>query len=223
VPDHLAPRRFIAPSTIHGGEATESAHPTHGPMNPSEISGVLEFLRAAEQLKNTHRSAWTSGGEPESVAEHTWRLCLMAMLLKDDFPGVDFARLVQICIIHDLGEAISGDIPAIHQVPGQSKAADERADLLELLQPLPQRMRAEITGLWDEYEAAQTPEARLAKALDKLETILQHNQGRNPPDFDYGFNLQYGTRFTTGHPLIERIRALLDADTARRAEESSSP
>jgi putative hydrolase of HD superfamily len=190
-------------------------------MNPSEISGVLEFLRAAEQLKNTHRSAWTSGGEPESVAEHTWRLCLMALLLKDDFPGVDFARLVQICIVHDLGEAISGDIPAIHQVPGHSKAAGERADLLKLLEPLPERMRAEITALWDEYEAAETPEAKLAKALDKLETIMQHNQGSNPPDFDYAFNLQYGTRFTTGHPLIERIRALLDADTARRARESS--
>lgn len=191
-------------------------------MNPSEIDGVLQFLRAAEQLKNTHRSAWTSGGEPESVAEHTWRLCLMALLLKDGFPGVDFARLVQICIIHDLGEAIGGDIPAIHQTPGESKAAQERADLLQLLEPLPERMRTEITALWDEYEAAQTPEARLAKALDKLETILQHNQGRNPPDFDYAFNLGYGKRYTTGDPLIEQIRALLDADTARRAEESST-
>lgn len=190
-------------------------------MNASEIAGVLEFLRAAEQLKNTHRSAWTSGGEPESVAEHTWRLCLMALLLRDEFPEVDFARLVQICIIHDLGEAIGGDIPAIHQVPGESKAAQERADLLQLLHPLPERLRAEITGLWDEYEAAETPEARLAKALDKLETILQHNQGRNPPDFDYGFNLEYGKRFTRGHPLIETLRTILDEDTARRANEAA--
>ena len=190
-------------------------------MNASEIAGVLEFLRAAEQLKNTHRSAWTSGGEPESVAEHTWRLCLMALLFRDEFPEVDFARLVQICIIHDLGEAIGGDIPAIHQVPGESKAAQERADLLQLLHPLPERLRAEITGLWDEYEAAETPEARLAKALDKLETILQHNQGRNPPDFDYGFNLEYGKRFTRGHPLIETLRTILDEDTARRANEAA--
>lgn len=192
-------------------------------MNASEIGGVLEFLRAAEQLKNTHRSAWTSGGTPESVAEHTWRLCLMALLLADEFPAVNFARLVRICIVHDLGEAIGGDIPAIHQTPGESKAVQERADLLQLLRPLPERLRAEITGLWDEYEAAETPEAKLAKALDKLETILQHNQGSNPPDFDYAFNLRYGTRYTTGDPLIEAIRALLDADTARRAEEASSP
>jgi putative hydrolase of HD superfamily len=186
-------------------------------MDAGEIAGVLEFLRAAEKLKSTHRSAWTSAGQPESVAEHTWRLCLMALVLKDAFPGVDFARLVKMCIIHDLGEAIGGDIPAIHQVPGQSKAGQERADLLELLQPLPERLRAEITGLWDEYEAAASPEAKLAKALDKLETIMQHNQGMNPPDFDYGFNLDYGKRYTSGDPLIEEIRALLDRDTAARA------
>lgn len=189
-------------------------------MNAGEIAGVLEFLRSAEKLKNTHRSAWTSGGEPESVAEHTWRLCLMALVLKDAFPGVDFARLVKMCIIHDLGEAIGGDIPAIHQVPGQSKADQERADLLQLLQPLPGGLRDEITALWDEYEAAASPEARLAKALDKLETIMQHNQGANPPDFDYTFNLGYGRRYTTGDPLIEEIRAVLDAETAARAADS---
>jgi putative hydrolase of HD superfamily len=191
-------------------------------MDQREIEGVLQFLRAAEQLKNTHRSAWTSGGQPESVAEHTWRLCLMALLLADSVPGVDFARLVKICIIHDLGEAIGGDIPAIHQVPGESKAAQERADLLQLLEPLPERLRAEITGLWDEYEAASTPEAKLAKALDKLETIMQHNQGMNPPDFDYRFNLDYGKQHTRGNPLIETIRAMLDQDTAGRAAESDS-
>jgi putative hydrolase of HD superfamily len=192
-------------------------------MDRTEIDGVLAFLRGAEQLKNTHRSAWTSGGQPESVAEHTWRLCLMALLLADSVPEVDFARLVKICIIHDLGEAIGGDIPAIHQVPGESKAAQERADLLQLLAPLPARLRDEITSLWDEYEAAATPEARLAKALDKLETIMQHNQGANPPDFDYRFNLDYGRQHTRGNPLIEAVRALLDQDTARRAAESDAP
>ena len=186
-------------------------------MRADEIAGVLEFLRAAEQLKNTYRSAWTSAGRAESVAEHTWLLCLMSLLFAESVPGVDFARLVKICIIHDLGEAIGGDIPAIHQTPGESKAAQERADLLQLLQPLPERLRAEITALWDEYEAAESPEAKLAKALDKLETIMQHNQGANPPDFDYAFNLGYGTQHTRGNPLIETIREILDRDTAAHA------
>ncbi len=191
-------------------------------MDGAEIGGVLEFLRAAEQLKTTYRSGWTSAGRTESVAEHTWRLCLMSMLFADSFPDVDFAKLVKICVIHDLGEAIGGDIPAIHQVPGESKAAQEREDLLQLLRPLPERLRAEITALWDEYEAAASPEAKVAKALDKLETIMQHNQGKNPPDFDYRFNLDYGKRHTTGHPLIETVRAILDRDTAARAEEAEA-
>lgn len=189
-------------------------------MRPSEIDDVLEFLRSAERLKNTYRTSWTSGGEPESVAQHTWRLCLMALVFADGYPELDFARLVKMCIVHDLGEAVGGDIPAIEQDPDTDKAVREREDLLELLGPLPERIRESITALWDEYEAAATPEARLAKALDKLETIMQHNQGENPPDFDYRFNLEYGRRYTTGDPIIEAVRALLDRETARRAEDA---
>lgn len=188
-------------------------------MDSSDLHGTLDFLRAAEQLKNVTRTAWTSGGQPESVASHSWRLCLMAFVLAPEFPDVDFGRLAKICIIHDLGEAIGGDIPAIAQVEGTSKATQERADLLELLAPLPERSRAEIVELWDEYEAARTPEARLAKALDKLETIMQHNQGSNPADFDYRFNLGYGRRFTADDPLIAEIRRILDAETEQRALE----
>ena len=188
-------------------------------MNDSaRLDGILAFLRSAERLKDEVRSAWTSGGRPETVAAHTWRLALMALVLHDDFPEVDFARLVQLCLIHDLGEAIGGDVPAVQQSGGPEKAQQERRDLLTLLQPLPAPLREEIAALWDEYEAARTPEARLAKALDKLETILQHNQGRNPADFDYRFNLTYGQRYTTGDARIEAIRAVLDRETRARAE-----
>jgi putative hydrolase of HD superfamily len=187
---------------------------------PPEVTGLLEFLRLAERLKDTVRSGYTSGGRQESVADHTWRLCLMALLLHDHFPDVDFARLVKICVIHDLGEAIRGDIPAPNQTEVGGKAEQERSDLLVLLSPLPPHMQAEITALWDEYEAALTPEARLAKALDKLETLLQHTQGANPPDFDYRFNLDYGRQFTSGAPIIEAIRQILDEETEWRARES---
>lgn len=67
---------------------------------------------------------------------------------------------------------------------------------------LPTPQREEVVALWDEYEEGATPEARLAKGLDKLETILQHTQGANPPDFDYRFNLGYGRRYTEDHPLL---------------------
>ena len=187
-------------------------------ITSDQLAGILEFLRSAERLKNVHRSAWTSEGRPESVAEHSWRLCLMAVVLSEHFETVDVARLLKMCIIHDLGEAIGGDIPAIQQDASAPKSGAERLDLLELVAPLPERSRAEIVELWDEYEAAASPEAKFAKALDKLETIMQHNQGSNPPDFDYTFNLTYGTRFTRDHPLIVAIRAVLDAETKQRSD-----
>ena len=188
-------------------------------MRADELEGILTFLRAAERLKMVTRSGWTSTGEPESVAEHTWRLCLMAMLLYGRAPGIDLARLLKMCLVHDLGEAIRGDVPAPAQTSDGQKAGRERADLLELTAPLPPGLRAEIVELWEEYEAAGSHEARLAKGLDKLETILQHTQGKNPPDFDYAFNLGYGRRFTGADPVMAAFRARLDEETARLARD----
>ena len=197
-------------------------------MNTTDLAGVLDFLRAAERLKSTTRTGYTSEGHQESVAEHTWRLCLMALVLSPEFPDIDFAKLVKICIIHDLGEAIHGDVSAPEQARraasglAAGKSDQERRDLQELLSPLPPALRDEITALWDEYEGAESPEAKLAKGLDKLETIMQHNQGLNPPDFDYRFNLGYGRRHTAEIPLIAQVRELLDRETEARAREAES-
>ncbi len=192
-------------------------------MRAEDLDGVLAFLRGAERLKTVKRSGWTSAGETESVAEHSWRLCLMAMLLYGRADHLDLARLLRMCLIHDLGEAIGGDVPAPAQLNAAPKAEQERADLLQLVAPLPDGLRHEVVELWDEYEAASSPEARVAKGLDKLETILQHTQGRNPADFDYAFNLDYGQRYTAADPLLAALRARLDEATAARARAPGAP
>jgi putative hydrolase of HD superfamily len=189
------------------------------PIDPAELAGILTFLRRAEALKMTTRTSWTSDGAQETVASHTWRLCLMAMVLAPRVPGVDLGRLLRICVVHDLGEAIGGDISAVLQVGAPSKTEQERADLLELTRELPAALRAELVALWDEYESASSPEARLAKGLDKLETILQHNQGAMPDGFDFRFNLGYGARYTSDEPVLKQVRAVLDAETEARARE----
>lgn len=186
-------------------------------MDNAALGGVVAFLRDAERLKDVTRTSWTSTGRRESVAEHSWRLTLMAMLLAPAHRDVNVERVMQLCIVHDLGEAIRGDISAKLQPP-EGKASQERLDLLELLAPLRADTRASITALWDEYEAGETREARLVKALDKLETIMQHNQGLNPPDFDYAFNLEYGQRYTAVSPLIAELRQILDEETRVRAD-----
>ena len=183
-----------------------------------DLESILTFLRTAEQLKSTLRSGHTATGRPESTAEHTWRLCLMVMLFEDAYPAIDHHRLLKMCVIHDLGEALHGDIPAVVQDPAVDKSLEERQHLLELIAPLPLPQQDAILALWDEYEAAATPEARLAKAFDKLETCLQHTQGRNVPDFDYAFNLHYGKRYTDADHLTQALRARIDMDTQRLAD-----
>jgi putative hydrolase of HD superfamily len=183
----------------------------------SELEGILSFVRGAEQLKNTLRTSRTSNGRHESTAEHTWRLCLMILLFEDQYPDIDILKLIKICVVHDLGEAISGDIAAIDQVEGMDKAVDERKDLEILAAPLSEALKNKIFELWDEYENASSKEALLAKAFDKLETILQHTQGKNPEDFDYGFNLTYGKKYTDYDQITSKLRALIDKDTRRLA------
>ena len=182
-------------------------------MEPADLAGRLAFVQTAEKLKDVLRSAHTSQGRQESTPEHTWRLCLMAIVFQDRLAGLDFERLLKICVIHDLGEALHGDVPAVRQTAQDNKATGERNDLLALMASLPAAVQNELLALWDDYENAASPEARAAKALDKLETIIQHNQGLNPPEFDYAFNLQYGQKHMAADPLFAQLRALVDAQT----------
>jgi putative hydrolase of HD superfamily len=182
-------------------------------MNLEKISARLEFLREAEKLKDVLRSAHTSSGRTESTAEHSWRLCLMAIVFADELVGLDLLKVLKMCVIHDLGEAINGDIPAVNQADFPDKGEQERADLLLLTRALDEILRNEILALWDDYENARSAEAKAVKALDKLETLLQHTQGLNPADFDYKFNLSYGRKYTSAEPIFQTLRALIDQDT----------
>ena len=182
-----------------------------------KLERYLQFMREAERLKNVLRSARTSTGRHESTAEHTWRLALLALVLADEKPELDLPRVLAMCLVHDLGEAYEGDIPAVAQCDPASKAAAELAAMERLTPLLPAEAAARIRTLWEEYETCATPEARGVKALDKAETILQHNQGANPADFDYEFNLTYGAEWFRDDALLRRLRRLLDAETARHA------
>ena len=198
---------------------TESS--TASPTDLADLSSRLEFLRGIERLKSTLRSAHASNGRVESAAEHSWRLAMLAWatsdLLREQFPGLRFERLIKICLVHDLGEAIGGDVPAPEQRHEPERQERERRDLQTLIAPLPGLLRSEFLELWDEYHQLSSDEARVARALDKVETIAQHNQGANPPDFDYVFNLRYGRGRTDAVDLARRLRALLDEQTRELA------
>lgn len=187
-------------------------------MDEDEIGGLIAFLALAERLKDTPRNSRTAAGRTESSAEHTWRLCLMALLLAERL-GADPLRLIGICLVHDLAEALTGDLPAPAPRRHGVKEARERDALATLTDTLPGAARQRILALWTEYEEQTSLEGRLAKGLDKLETILQHAQGRNPEGFDYAYNLAYGRKDTAAHPLLAALRERLDAATRARMGE----
>ena len=195
----------------------DSQHSGDAALDGARIDGALAFLREAERLKSVLRTAWTRDGRQESTADHTWRLCLMAMVFERELGDVDLLHVLKLALIHDLGEAIGGDVPAPLAGTAPDKLERERTDFHTLTRALPTDVRDELRALWEEYSAAETPAARLVKGLDKLETIVQHNQGENPPWLDYDFNLAYGARYTRDHELLVALRERVDEDTRRNA------
>lgn len=191
------------------------------PIDPERLEGVIDFLQSASALKDTLRTGRTASGRRESTADHSWRLCLLALLLADDLEGVDLVRLLQLCVVHDLAEAVTGDVPAPCQAAGDGRKERERDALRSLCAPLPEELRQRIEALCSEYDSGRSPESLMAKGLDKIETMLQHLVGANPPGFDYRFNLTYGRRITDRHPVLRQIRSTLDSRMRRRIQAES--
>ena len=138
-----------------------------------EAKKLLEILSVAEQLKCRTRHCDTSSGRRESVAEHSWRVALMAMLMEDEFPDLDIDKVIRMCLIHDLGEAFTGDIPAF--LKKSEDGEKEEAILERWVGDFPAPYNEEWLALLREMDALETLEAKLYKALDNLEAVIQHD------------------------------------------------
>ena len=139
-----------------------------------EPRAYLEILHVAERLKDTPRHCTTRLGRTESVAEHSWRVSLMAFLLRGEFPELDMDKVICMCLIHDLGECFTGDIPTFLKTNEDRETEDSL--LSRWVRGLPTEISGRMNTLYREMDALQTPEARLYKALDKLEALIQHNE-----------------------------------------------
>ena len=167
----------------------------------------LDFLALAEKLKCRTRHCTNSQGDPESVAEHSWRAALMAQLLAPQFPGVDMGRVIRMCLIHDLGEAVTGDIPTFRKTRADEETED-RVVREVVLDPLPEETRREFSDLFDEMARLETPEARLFKVLDKMEAVIQHNESPLSTWEELEFDLQrrYGVEESAWFPPTKELR-----------------
>lgn len=186
--------------------------------NMNEIKNILLFIKEIEKLKDVTRTAWTSAGKQESVAEHSWRLAVLAFSLAEYFPGADLGKVLAMCLVHDFGEIYEGDVSARLEEDPKGKLEKEGNALNKLAEVLPESRKQKLTELWREYNAAESEESRLVKALDKMETIVQHNQGSNPPDFDYEFNLLYGSEYAKHNDVLKALRELIDNDTQEKCK-----
>ncbi|KAK2375952.1 5'-deoxynucleotidase HDDC2 [Trifolium repens] len=152
---------------------------TSGPddfgSSSSSSSSVIDFLTLCHRLKTTKRKGWVNHGikGAESIADHMYRMALMA-LIADDFPGLSRERCIKIALVHDIAEAIVGDITPSDGVPKAEKSRMEQEALNKMCEVLGGGMRAdEIQELWSEYENNSSLEANVVKDFDKVEMILQ--------------------------------------------------
>ena len=193
-----------------------------------DVRRLIDLMKVAENLKNHTRHSWTSSGRHESVAEHSWRLALLALFVKDEFPDADIDKVIRMCLIHDMGEAFTGDIPAF--LKERSHEIVEAQAYETWLDTLPQPFNMELTALWHEMEAQTTPEAKLYKALDKLETLMQHNEADTATwlPLEHALNLTYGVQQVAFSPFLGTLKAAIDDDTRAKsaaflARESGEP
>ena len=185
-------------------------------MKPAEL---LSILAVAEKLKCNTRHCYTSSGRHESVAEHSWRIALMAMLIAPEFPEADMDKVIRMCLIHDLGEAFTGDIPTFEKTAAHEEA--EAAALEGWVRSLPEPFAAEMAELYREMDARETVEAKIYKALDGLEALIQHNES----DLSTWLPLEYDLQKEYAHDRVEfsaylkGLRQEVMKDTLEKIEE----
>lgn len=184
-------------------------------MKPEKL---IEILSVAERLKDAVRHSYTSGGRRESVAEHSWRITLMAYFVSDEFPEADLLKIMKMCLIHDLGEAFTGDIPAFEKT---DKDSEKEADVLgEWVKTLPKPFDKEMAGLYQEMEEQQTLEARIYKALDKLEALIQHNESdiKTWIPLEYDLQMTYGNEQVKFSEYLTELRAKVREDSVQKIQ-----
>ena len=173
-------------------------------MSPKEYLAIVHCIAG---LKERTRHAWMKSGRQESVAEHSWRMALMAYFLRDQFPNADLTRVLLMALLHDMGEVFTGDIPTFEKTDADRAREHELRD--EWIDALPAPYAAEVRSLFAEMDAMETEEAKMVKALDRMEAVITHNEGDPHTWLPLEYDLQrtYGVKEAAFTPVLKELRA----------------
>jgi putative hydrolases of HD superfamily len=184
----------------------------------NDLIKVLEIIKLGEKLKCEMRHSWLSNGRHESVAEHTWRVSLMAILIEPLLKEkVDTSRLLKMIIIHDLVEAEAGDIPAFDTLNNiklkEQKVLNEIKSIEKIRDTLGNDLGEELYNLWFEFENKDTYESKVANALDKLEAQIQHNEA----DISTWLEIEHKMSFLMDkhvefEPILQQFKDLIETE-----------
>lgn len=186
---------------------------------PQDIPGELHFIAEADKLKSVIRATpILTGGRRENSAEHSWHLMLFALVLADQAAdGVDIGRVLQMLLLHDIVEIDAGDVPVHGQVDHAAIAAQEQAAADRLFGLLPREKAHEFRVIWEEFEAAQTPDAIFAKSLDRVQPVMANLVDNGGSWIEYSvtreqLETRVGIKVKRGAPAVwEALRPEIDA------------
>lgn len=186
-----------------------------------EVSELLKIMHITEKLKDTTRHCYTTGGRHESVAEHSWRITLLAYFIKDEFPEADMDKVIKMCLIHDMGEIFTGDIPTFIKTSEDSKREEDL--LSDWVRSLPEPYASEMADLYAEMDRLETTEARIYKALDNMEAVIQHNESdiSTWSDNEFELNLTYGNDKVEFSPFLKKFREAIRQETLQKIDNAS--
>ena len=181
-----------------------------------DINKYLETVHLLGLQKDVTRHCYTPQGRHESVSEHTWRMTIMAYFLQDEFPEVDLLKLIKMCLIHDIGEVFTGDIPSFEKTNKDEATEEELLD--DWVKSLPAPYCDELSSLYKEMSALETTEARIYKALDNLEAVISHNESDLSTWIgkEYTLNLTYGDDKVAFSDYLTAFRALVREETEKK-------
>ncbi len=181
---------------------------------------LLDIMSVAERLKDVTRHCYTKNGRHESVAEHCWMMSIMAFFLSDEFPEADMNKVIKMCIIHDMGEAFTGDIPTFDKTADNEKTEEDF--LYSWVDSLPENYRSEMKALYSEMSELRTVESKIYKAIDGLEAVIQHNISDLSTwiPIEYELNKVYANDKVAFSDYLTRLRDEIRKDTLKKLGET---